>query len=79
MVSQNAGKGKTTPPEWESEKASCRRWHLSQALKKKSRERHSRDRKLKLAVGWIHSSLGERQRSLTPRGSAWRTGPNREL
>lgn len=49
-LSQSVGKEKTIPPEGESEKASCRRWHLSQALKKESRERHCRGRKLKLAV-----------------------------
>ena len=46
-VSYSVEKGKATPPEGESKKASCRKWHLSLALKKESRERHSRDMKQK--------------------------------
>lgn len=42
-------KGKITP-EGESEKALCRRWHLSQVLKKIGKERPSRGRKLRLAL-----------------------------
>ena len=46
-VSYTVGTEKTTLPEGESKKASCRRWHLSQDLRKESREKHCRDRKLK--------------------------------
>lgn len=46
-VSYSVGREKTTLPEGESKKASCRRWHLSQDLRKDSREKHYRDRKLK--------------------------------
>ena len=46
-VSYSVGTEKTTLHEGESKKASCRRWHLSQDLRKESREQHCRDRKLK--------------------------------
>ena len=63
------GKGKTTPPDGESEEASCRRWHQRQALRKESRERHFRGRKVRLALGWgpklsrkkANVSLGQRK------------------
>lgn len=71
------GKGKTTTPDGESKKASWRRQHWGQVLRKESRERHSRGRKLRLALGWglklsrKKSNVSRSQRKGLEQGPKW--------
>lgn len=75
-VSYSVGREKTTLPEGESKKASGWKWHLSQDLRKQSREKHYRDREWrpKPPAGRTYSPQGRKQTSLTQRRSPWRRG-----
>ena len=70
-VSYSVGREKTTLPEGEPKRASGRRLHLSQDLRKQSRQKHYRDRELrpKLPTGLPTAPRAE-DKHLSPRGEA---------